>query len=104
MREHDDGEGPQISFVLHPHQRSTRDSIRLTLPVIGHKSVRSSDGRSEIRPVIKTRVKVGSFTFTTPVTLTNRTDMGFRMLLGRTALRRRFVVDPSSSFLTREKP
>jgi hypothetical protein len=32
------------------------------------------------------------------LTLTRRDEMGFRMLIGRLALRRRFVIDPARSF------
>ncbi len=44
-------------------------------------------------------MKIAGYRYRIDLTLTSRDEMGFRMLLGRAALRRRFVVDPGSSFL-----
>jgi hypothetical protein len=60
--------------------------------------VRSSNGRVERRPVIRTPVVIAGRRVRVELTLTRRDEMGFRMLLGRRALRRRFVVDPERSF------
>jgi hypothetical protein len=38
------------------------------------------------------------------ITLTNRDEMGFRMLIGRAAIRHRFVVDPGRSFVGGDGP
>jgi hypothetical protein len=64
------------------------------------RDVRSSNGGIESRPVIRTPVVVAGRRFPIDLSLTRRDEMGFRMLLGRRALRRRFVVDPGRSFLT----
>jgi hypothetical protein len=61
--------------------------------------VRSSNGALESRPVIRTPVVVGDRRFRIELTLTRRDEMGFRMLLGRQAVGRRFVIDPARSFL-----
>ena len=59
--------------------------------------------------MVETTVKLGDICWPIEVTLTNRDEMGFRMLLGRAAVRKRFVVDPGSSFklsdrITGKKP
>ena len=62
----------------------------------------SSAGRS-----IATRAVIGGIVVPIELSLTNRDEMGFRMLLGREALRRRFFVEPGRSFLgggTRQSP
>lgn len=87
------------TFVLHPHQRSIADSVAVEAEVIDFRKVRSSNGKLERRPVIRTDALVGSTLLPIDLTLTRRDAMGFRMLLGRSALRRRFVVDPGRSFL-----
>ncbi|MEQ8719392.1 MAG: RimK/LysX family protein [Acidimicrobiales bacterium] len=91
--------GPVASFEMHPVQRSARGAVRVEWPVQGFRRVRSSNGKVESRPVIRTTASVGGITWPIDVTLTSRDAMGFRMLLGRSALKSRFVVDPGRSFL-----
>ncbi len=67
------------------------------------KRIKSSNGYSELRPVIETTVEVGGRQFSASVTLTDRTDMGVPMLLGRAAIRGHFLVQPARSFLFRPK-
>ena len=52
-----------------------------------------------IRPVILTRIELLGAIYAVEVTLANRDEMGFRMLLGREAVRRQFLVDPDRSYL-----
>lgn len=65
----------------------------------GYREVRSSNGRTERRPTIWTRLHLGDAVWDIHLTLTDRRLMGFRMLLGRQALRRRVLVDCAGSFL-----
>lgn len=96
-----DAEGtPVLRFVVHPVQRDTRTEVVATAPLAGWRKVRSSNGRVEERPVITTTLGLGGTRVGIDVTLTRRDAMGFRMLLGRAALRRRVLVDPGRSFLT----
>jgi hypothetical protein len=63
------------------------------------KKVRNPGGRSELRPVIRTTIVVAGVSLEALVNLTSRDEMGFRMLLGRRAMRGRFVIDPGRSYL-----
>ncbi len=91
--------GPDwISFSVHPVQRRRRPVIRCEALCVERRAVTSSNGKSEERPVIQTLMTVGPQTFVTEITLTNRDEMGFRMLLGRQSLNKRFIVDPSLSY------
>jgi len=67
--------------------------------LVGFRDVRSSTGHLTHRPVIQTLVRIGSKQWPIELTLTNRRPMGFRMLLGRSAIEQRFHVDASRSFL-----
>ncbi len=91
-------------FAIHPDHRSPGPAIIVESPVIGHRAVRNPGGRSEERPVIKTRLKIGPHRVTAELNLTRRDTMGMPMLLGRHTLRRRFVVDPGRSFLVGRPP
>jgi hypothetical protein len=90
-----------IRFKVYPKQRSGRAVDAIAVPQ-GVRRVRSSNGVEELRPVIVTLVDIGGEQWPIEVTLTSRDVMGFRMLLGRQAVRRRVVVDPGHSFLTRK--
>jgi hypothetical protein len=87
------------TFEIHPIQRSRLHSLRVSCKVKSFKQVRSSMGHTETRPVITTPLRIGPSTFDIDVTLTARDAMGFRMLIGRAAVRRRFWVDPGRSFV-----
>ncbi len=90
---------PYVRFSIHPRQRSTRRAVPAEAPLLEERWVRNSGGRAELRPVIRTALTLGGDTWTIELTLARRDVMGFRMLLGRQALRGRHVVDPGRSFV-----
>jgi hypothetical protein len=96
-----DGE-PWVEFVIHPIQRDEDAAIDAAAPVLDRREVTPSSGHRELRYVIETEIEMNGERFPIELTLTNRDQMGFRMLLGRRALRGRFLVDPKRSFRTRE--
>jgi len=89
-------------FRLSPNQRSTAGSSTIETRITEWRHVRSSNGKSTKRPVVDAHIRCGTRVWNIELTLVDRSQMGFRMLLGRQALRRRFVVDPSHSFLAGE--
>jgi hypothetical protein len=93
-----------VRFKVHPQQRSTAVTIESEAPLLDQRTVKSSGGHAQLRPVVKTLVTVGEHTWPIELTLTSRDQMGFRMLLGREAVRRRFWVDPGRSYLQRSRP
>jgi hypothetical protein len=88
-----------VRFEIHPKQRSRKPGIRCEAPLAMEKKVKNPGGRTELRPVIRTRVVVAGEELEALVNLTSRDEMGFRMLLGRRAVRSRFVIDPGRSYL-----
>ena len=92
-------DGDWVRFVIHPIQRETRHTIHATAKVVDDRPVRNSGGAVERRPVIVTTVALSGVEWRIELTLTKRDEMGFRLLLGREAIRRRFLVDPGRSFL-----
>ncbi len=95
---------PAVRFGVHPWQASDLDAVVVELPIHDRRSVRSSSGHLEDRIVVLMDVVLTGRTITIEVTLTNRDVMGFRMLIGREALRQGFVVDSASSFLGGRAP
>lgn len=90
-----------VRFLMHPLQQRTDIIIECVASLVDERVVTDSGGHREPRLVILTPVVVGTEQFPIEVTLTARETMRFRMLLGRTALRTRFVVDPNRSYLAR---
>jgi hypothetical protein len=93
-----------IAFSIHPVQHSRRGEIRTEAPLLEYRHVRSSNGHSAERPVVRTSIVLGEFRWVIDLTLTSRDEMGFRMLLGRQAIRKRFLVDTGRSFLSGWQP
>lgn len=88
-----------VEFELHPVQRDNTVRLQAAAPVVDRREIRSSSGHQETRYVISTPVVIGDCSHSIELTLTNRDEMGFRVLLGRTALRGRYLVDSGRSYL-----
>ncbi|PHR53153.1 MAG: ATP-dependent zinc protease [Robiginitomaculum sp.] len=88
-----------VTFFLHPEQRRKRPEIACKAKLIAMRDVKSSNGQVERRYVIRTRLQLGSLCRKVDVTLTNRDEMGFRLLVGRSSLKARFAVYPDQPFL-----
>ena len=88
-----------LRFQLHPIQRSEAMKVACEARAIDERAVRNSGGGVERRYIIKTVLKLGEASWPIELALANRDQMGFRMLLGRTALRGRALIDPGRAYL-----
>ena len=88
-----------VRFRVHSVQRNHRITVEAEARVLGKRKVRTSSGHDSLRWVIETDALLGGERWPIEITLTRRDAMGFRMLLGRQALRSRFLVDPGRSFI-----
>lgn len=68
-------------------------------PHVERRAITSSTGHTVERLIIKTLMQLGEYIFPAEISLANRDCMGFPVLVGRTALRRRFIVNPARSFM-----
>lgn len=93
-----------VRFGIHPRQGDTSQTVDCEARVLDQRQVTDSGGHRETRYVIVTTVTLGGESFEAEMTLTDRETMRFRMLLGRTAMRGRCLVDPGRSYLLGKKP
>jgi hypothetical protein len=93
-----------LRFELHPIQRSEAMKVVCEARAIDERAVRNSGGGVERRYVIRTLLKIGEKSWPIELALANRDQMGFRMLLGRTALQGRALIEPGRSYLLGTRP
>ncbi|MBT1597976.1 ATP-dependent zinc protease family protein [Curtobacterium flaccumfaciens] len=96
--------GERVRFSLHPWQDTDADASTIECDVHDRRIVRSSTGHTQERIVVRTRIALAGQVVESEVTLSNRDQMGFRMLVGREALRQGFLVDPARSFVAGRAP
>ena len=87
-----------VNFKIMKRNNTVR---KTSAPLAGFKRIKSSNGDVERRPYIKTTLLVDGISKKIELTLTDRGPMDYTMLIGRKALGRRWVVNPSVSFLTK---
>jgi hypothetical protein len=90
-----------VTFSVLPSRRNPDEIIRCEAKVSDRRRVKSSDGSSYF---IRTELVISGTAFAIEISLANRASMGYRMLLGRTAIRGHFIVDPAGSYLTSKPP
>ncbi len=93
-----------VRFGIHPWQDTDADAATVELPVHDRRVIRSSTGHTQERLVVLMEIVLHDRPVTAEVTLTNRDEMGFRMLIGREALRNGFLVDAGRSFVGGRAP
>ncbi|OED36891.1 alpha-L-glutamate ligase [Chromatiales bacterium (ex Bugula neritina AB1)] len=88
-----------VSFEVHPLQNDRITVLRCEAPVHDRRPVKNSGGVAEKRFIIKTEISISGHSWEIDLSLANRDNMGYRMLLGREAMGDRMLVDPAGSFL-----
>jgi ribosomal protein S6--L-glutamate ligase len=79
-------ENPRVRFWVHPVEGRDDIEVKCTAKVLDRRQVVSSNGKSEIRYIIKTPIRIGDREWPIEISLSNRETMTHRMLIGRTAL------------------
>ena len=85
-------------FTVCPIQRSSKKVIKTSAQVLEYRKIKSSNGSISKRPVIVTDIELMGMKWPIEVTLANRDEMGFRMLLGRESFRNHMLVDAGNSY------
>lgn len=95
---------PLARLTLLVGRRGAPERRAIDAPVVGHRRVRDTRARPELRPVVHTRIVCGPVDVEADITLTSREGMNFRMLLGRHTLAGHCVVDPGGGYLVTRTP
>ncbi|MEC8428751.1 MAG: ATP-dependent zinc protease [Pseudomonadota bacterium] len=88
-----------VAFDIHPDIYNVDKVVPCEAPLFDVRRVKSSNGKSEERYVIKTLLDLGGQQWPIEITLTDRSDMSYLMLLGREGMGDRVLVDPSENFV-----
>lgn len=99
LQPYKEGAKDKIRFDIHPIQHNLNVIITCVADITDKRWVTDSGGHREERYVISTPIMLAGQTWPIEITLTERDSMLFRMLLGRSAIRKRFTVNPARSFI-----
>lgn len=88
-----------LMFTVEAKQKQPGLLIECHAPIKDRRIVSDSGGHKQRRYVIETQLVFGQHLIQAEITLTNRDSMRFRMLLGRTAMNKVFIIDPHASYL-----
>lgn len=94
---------PWVRFDIHPDVYDIKKVTSCKAALHDVRSIKSSNGTSEVRYVIKTLMRLGDQSWPIEITLTNRSDMSYLMLLGRQGMGKKVLVNPAKSFLLTQK-
>ncbi|HMQ11372.1 MAG TPA: RimK/LysX family protein [Oligoflexia bacterium] len=86
-------------FYIYPQQDSSKEKVLCEEKILEYRKIKSSNGITEKRPIIQTYIKINEKLWLVDLSLSNRDEMGFRILLGRTSISKKFLIDVSKSFL-----
>lgn len=93
------GKERYIHFDIHPDVYDVEKITRHTAKVEAMRRVKSSTATRERRFLIETTFVIGEYSWPIHITLTDRSEMTYLMLLGREAMSNKLLVDPSKEFL-----
>jgi len=96
-----DSEKRIVTFTLLDKVHPAYHGKKITMPLFKLKKVKSSNGITQLRATIQVTVSFFGKKYKTDISLTNRADMKYPMLIGRKFLINRFLVDVSKEYLTK---
>ena len=91
-----------VSFDIHPDIHDVNEIVRREAKVAAMRKVKSSTATKERRYLIETPIQMAEMTWDIQITLTDRSEMTYLMLLGREAMAGKFVVDPEFEYLIKK--
>lgn len=95
-------EDNSVTFTLHDEVHAAYNGKKITLPIHKTSHVKSSNGKSESRIFIRTNLKLGHETYEADISLANRKNMKYPLLIGRRFLSHHYLIDVSRKNMTKE--
>ena len=89
-----------VRIGIHPLQKHSVPEVWCVAPITDRRWIRDSGGHCELRYIVETTVQIGNAAWRIETSLTDRDNMMFRLLLGRTAIAGHYIVDPARSYVT----
>lgn len=94
-----------VDFLVSPLREHSSFTVHCRAPLSDEREVRDSGGHASLRPFISSVLDIGNQQWPIEISLADRRRMKLPMLLGRTAMAGRILVDPAASYLTgRNRP
>jgi hypothetical protein len=93
--------GDRVRFDVRLHRKNLDRRVTVEAPIVRRALVRPSSGVSETRIFVSARVHIGPIAEEIELSLVSRDRMIFRMLIGRSALRQRFLIDTNRRYVLR---
>jgi len=90
---------PWVSFDIHPNIHDVDEIRHCESPLHDIRTIKSSNGTSEERYIIRTKIELGGRNWSIEISLSDRSDMSYLMLFGRQGMKNKVLVDPSETFL-----
>lgn len=95
IKEYDSKQGNFVKFRVH----QSKSYVMIKKPIVGYKTIKSSFGKKQMRPVVNISIKIGDNIIDTDITLTRRSRMTYPVLIGRSSLGRNYRINPKRSYL-----
>jgi hypothetical protein len=94
----DKNDNPMVRFKLLDPSHDDYNGKTLELPIYKTKKVKSSNGITEERIIVETKIVIAGKSIRIHLSLTNRSEMRYPLLIGRRTIKGRFLVDVSHKF------
>ena len=95
IKEYDSKQGNFVKFRVH----QSKSYVMIKKPIEGYKTIKSSFGKKQMRPVVNISIKIGDNIIDTDITLTRRSRMTYPVLIGRSSLGKNYRINPKRSYL-----
>ena len=92
------GTRQRVRFGVYTLQNSVKPYVICSADIVDQRKIVNSGGHPELRYIIRTTLTMGDISTPIELSLTNRENMRFRLLLGRSAIMKLFAVDPARSY------